>query len=97
MRGGYGILLGGHSGYFASNDLVNVSSFVVNESLARMVTVADIELGASWRASDRWALSAGYMFQVWTNLAGTGGLVNLNDTSNILSFDGLVARASMQF
>lgn len=97
VRGGYGILLGGHSGSYVANDLVNVNTITVNENLARMVTVADIEFGASWRATERWALSAGYMFQVWTNLASTGGLVALSDTSNILSFDGLVARASMQF
>ena len=84
VRGGYGILLGGHSGSYVANDLVNVNTITVNESLARMVTVADIELGGSWCASDRWVLSAGYMFQVWNNLANTGGLVALSDTSNII-------------
>ncbi|HEY4312680.1 MAG TPA: Lpg1974 family pore-forming outer membrane protein [Pirellulales bacterium] len=97
MRGGYGMLLGGHTASYSVDDIINVNSVTIRESLTRMVSVADIEFGGSWRASDRLVLSAGYMFQFWTDLGGTGGILNLTDNSNILSFDGLVTRASFQF
>ena len=97
VRGGYGILLGGHSATYADYDIVNINSIAIRENLTRMVSVADIEFGGSWRASERWVLSAGYMFQFWTDMAGTGGVVSLSDNANVLAFDGLVVRASLQF
>ena len=51
VHGGYGILLGGHSGGYLATDFVNGGSVAINENLARMVTVSDIEFGGSWRAT----------------------------------------------
>ena len=97
VRGGYALLVGGHTGTFSADDLVNVNSITIRENLSRTVTVADIEVGGSWRARQNVILSAGWMFQAWTDLGGTGGILNLTDNANILSFDGLVVRAALSF
>ena len=103
-RGGYALLLGAHTASLSafanfdpSNPNNSPSTITINESLTRVVSVADIEFGGSWRLRDSVVLSAGYMFMSWIDIAGTGGIVSLTDNANVLGFDGLVTRLAIQF
>lgn len=98
LKGGYAILLGERFGHVESTPLdEGAPGFSLDENLTRMVTVTDIELGGSWRAWDHVILSAGYMFQAWTDLSGLTSNLNFTSNSNLLTFDGFVARCAVQF
>jgi hypothetical protein len=70
----------------------------------RLIPVTEIELGASWSPAPRWTLSAGWLFQAWWDLGMAaqqssdllGARYHLDD-SNIMSWDGLTARAEFVF
>jgi hypothetical protein len=72
------------------------------DSHARVIPVAEIELGGTYQISQRITASAGYLFQAWWDLGAfeqIPGNVFLNpiDDSNIMSFDGLFARIEVTF
>jgi hypothetical protein len=77
----------------------------------RMVPVLESEIGASWQPSDRFQLSAGWMFAAWFNLGASGGTFDGErlpvapvdtafggaDDADIMSFDGLFVRAQIGY
>jgi len=72
------------------------------DSHARVIPVAEIELGGNYQLSQHISASAGYLFQAWWDLGAfeqIPGNVFLNpiDDSNIMSFDGLFARIEVNF
>ncbi len=72
------------------------------DSHARVIPVAEIELGGTYQVSQRISASVGYLFQAWWDLGAfeqIPGNVFLNpiDDSNIMSFDGLFARVEVCF
>jgi len=97
-RGGYALLVGSRSAQANFQDFSQQGpAFMVNENLTKVISVADFELGGSWRYGNHVTLSAGWMVAAFTDLAGTSGTLNLTDNANILSFDGLVARAAFSW
>jgi hypothetical protein len=102
-RGGCALLVGTHN---AQVQIMNVDNsqqppqnqlITVTEGTTRVITNGDFELGGSWRFGDHMILSAGWMVAAFTDLAGMPASLNLTNTSNILSFDGLVARAAFSW
>ena len=70
----------------------------------RIVPILDIELGLGWTsATERWRLSAGYLFSAWYNVVGAPEFIQavhaarFDDVSDSLTFNGLVARAELRF
>ncbi len=67
----------------------------------RLIPVGEIELGASWRANDHLSFSAAYLFHSWWDLGASGGnfggFYGGADDTNLMSFDGLVARAEFAY
>ena len=72
-----------------------------DDNQARAIPVFEEEVGAAWHPLNRLSLSAGWLFQAWFDLGtsgGTfGGFYTVQQNSNIMSFDGLFARAEWKF
>lgn len=68
-----------------------------DDSLTRMVPMAEIEVGASYQVCERLFFTAGWLFQAWFDVASSQTINGSNfgplDTANIMSFDGLSLRA----
>jgi hypothetical protein len=73
-----------------------------NDTFARIIPVADIEVGGSWQVAPYTFISAGWFFQAWWDL-GQAETVNNTPTfdalssANILGFDGLFVRGEILF
>ena len=73
-----------------------------NDTFARIIPVADIEVGGSWQVAPYTFISAGWFFQAWWDL-GQAETVNNTptfdalDSANILGFDGLFVRGEILF
>lgn len=71
------------------------------DQYSRMIPVTDIEVGGSWQIAPFTFVSVGYFFQCWWDLGWSESVIGTNygplDTSNIMGFDGLFARAEMLF
>jgi hypothetical protein len=71
------------------------------ESVVRTIPVMEIDLGASWHINHRWTVTSGWSFQSWLDFGASGGKFGGffagADDSNIMSFDGLFARAEARF
>jgi len=70
----------------------------------RIVPVVDLELGVGWVGPRRrLKFSGGYLVSTWFNVVKTEDFINavqhseFDDLSGILTFDGLVARATWEF
>ncbi len=72
-----------------------------SESLTRTIPVLEAELGLAWQVRESLSLSAGWVFQAWFDLGVSGGQFGGffagADDANIMSFDGLSARAEWTF
>ncbi|HEY2841239.1 MAG TPA: Lpg1974 family pore-forming outer membrane protein [Pirellulales bacterium] len=102
-RGGCALLVGTHNAQVQISEVDNSQQppqsnlITVTEGTTRVITNGDFELGGSWRFGDHVILSAGWMVAAFTDLAGMPASLNLTNTANILSFDGLVARAAVSW
>jgi len=71
------------------------------ESLTRTISVLETELGVSRQVHHGINLSLGWLFQAWTDLGTSGGTFGGffagADDANIMSFDGLFARAEFSY
>lgn len=74
--------------------------------LRRAVPVLEMEIGATWRPTKCWCLSAGWLFQSWFDLGFSEDVSATccpdifpasRDDANLLSFDGLYLRAEYCF
>ena len=74
---------------------VPTNSFSTSRSM-RVVPVAELEVGGSWRLTPRCVLTGGWLVQSWWDL-GMQEITSTNDDANILGFDGFFARAEMVF
>ncbi len=72
-----------------------------NASRTRLIPVLGTELGVEWRPLSHLSVSAGWMFEDWFDLGTSGGTFGGNFqediNSNIMSFNGLMVRAMLQF
>jgi len=82
---------------------VALPGIVADQTASRMrvLPVFGTEVGVVWRPGSALTLSLGWMFQAWFDLGTAGGtfggrFVETFD-SNIMAFDGLVARAKLTF
>ena len=68
---------------------------------SRIIPVAELELGGTWRVLPRLAVSGGWMLMSFWDLGlqetGSVGASPGLDTSNILSFDGFFVRGELAF
>ena len=103
-RGSMSLLLGEYDLKETRFDPTSVPGTTDNyfDSHARVIPVAEIELGGTYQVSQRISASVGYLFQAWWDLGAfeqIPGNVFLNpiDDSNIMSFDGLFARVEVCF
>ena len=92
-----------------SADYTQVNSFNGTEaftrwSAGRIVPALDLELGFGWVAPRRrLRVSGGYLVSTWFNVVKTDEFIdaaqthNFDNLSDILTFDGLVARAEWEF
>ena len=74
---------------------VPTNSFSTSSSM-RVVPVAELEVGGSWRLTPKCVLTGGWLVQSWWDL-GLQEIMSNNDDANILGFDGFFARAEMVF
>lgn len=70
----------------------------------RIINLTDAELGLGWHSpTQRWWFSAGYLFNTWSDVVNTAGLIRTAQANSFtpirerLTFDGLVARAELRF
>lgn len=105
------------AGQFSSRftQMDSVGGLVANTSRKddRIINLTDAELGVGWHSpSHRWWFSAGYLFNTWSDVVNTAGVIR-NAQANVasaalgtsfftpirerLTFDGLVARAELRF
>lgn len=106
---GNGSMLGGtFRADYLHNDVFGGTIANTSYRAARMVTVAETELGLGWHSkNNNLRLSVGYMFNSWYNVMKVNEYINSVRTSNmtdpsdnfngVLSFDGLVARVEGQW
>lgn len=97
---GSGALLLGQYDLAFSNSVGGFSGSQT-QSMTRLIPVVDMEVGGAWQMTDRLTLSAGYLFQAWFDLGVSGGkfdgFFSGTDDANIMSFDGMFARAEVAF
>lgn len=79
---------------------------IVNSGItvSRIVPMLDLEIGAGWTSpAGRVRLTAGYLISSWFNMVTTSDWISAvqsnqyNGLSNTITFDGLMARAAVQF
>ncbi len=70
----------------------------------RMVPIVDLEFGVGWVSHNGyWRFSAGYLYSAWFNVVKTDEFIdavqanNFVGLSDVLTFDGLVARIESRF
>lgn len=94
-RGGYAVLIGTETTTVDVSQIVPPSPFSLGRSSTGAISNGDFELGGSWRLGNHVVLSAGWMLSAFTGLGGAPGQLTMANTNNLLSFDGLVARAAI--
>lgn len=72
-----------------------------SNSILRVIPVVETELGAAWSPYAWLKVSTGWLFQAWFDLGASGGtfggFYTVTQNSNIMAFEGLVARAQVTF
>jgi hypothetical protein len=67
----------------------------------RVLPVAEAEIGAGWSPYPWLNVSAGWLFQVWFDLGGSGGtfggFYTVTENANIMAFEGLFVHADLTF
>jgi hypothetical protein len=97
-RGGYSLLYGSlDSTIYADRPLEGDDPIRLIDNRDRTVTVAEIELGASWSVTPNVILSGGYLFQAWTGLNNNIGQSVVIDSQQLTSFNGLVVRGVLSY
>ena len=98
------LMVGEFKANFRQADSLNVQEAATSWVAGRVVPTIDLEMGMGWVGPRRrLKVSAGYMVSTWFNMVKTEDWIhavhtsNFNDMSGILTFDGLVARASWEF
>lgn len=98
---GAGALLLGQYDLAFSNAINGAGAGSQLQSMTRLVPVVDMEVGGSWQMTDSLTLTSGYLFQAWFDMGVSGGkfdgFFSGTDDANIMSFDGLFARAEWAF
>lgn len=89
--------------YQQTNTFNGVEAFT-NWSAGRIVPALELEIGVGWVGPRRrLRISGGYAVQTWFNVVKTEEFIgavqshNFDSLSDVLTFDGLVARAEWQF
>jgi Legionella pneumophila major outer membrane protein precursor len=96
-KGAGSILVGNYDLNITNFNVTPVPTNSFSTSRAtRVVPVAELETGVSWRLSPRAVLTGGWLVQSWWDL-GLQETMSGNDTANILGFDGFFARAEVVF
>ena len=84
-------------------DITPAVTTIREDSLARLIPNAEIEVGGTWQVNRHASLSAGYFYQAWFDLGSSPEIVGANldfgnlDDANILGFDGFFARFELMF
>ncbi|MBL9122239.1 MAG: hypothetical protein JNG90_01315 [Planctomycetaceae bacterium] len=103
-RGTSNFVVGEFNASYTQTDATGVQ--IVNNSLtvARIVPMLDLEIGAGWTSrGGRVRLTAGYLISAWFNTVTTDDWIqavqttNYNNLGSAITFDGLMARAAVQF
>jgi hypothetical protein len=67
----------------------------------RVIPVAEAEIGGGWSPIPWFNVSAGWLFQAWFDLGGSGGtfggFYTVTENSNIMAFEGFFLRAELTF
>ncbi len=103
-RGNGSLLLGTYDSHIEFNEIRNNTADIRNTKITRIIPVAELEVGGTWKASECLTFTGGYQLQAWWDLGMseqplTSGLTNIPSLqdSNILSFDGFFVRAEYAF
>jgi hypothetical protein len=103
-RGASHFVVGEFDASYAQTDAAGVPVVASSFSAARIVPMLDLELGAGWMsANGRVRLTAGYLISAWFNMVTTPEYIqavqvnNFDGLSDTVTFDGLTARATVQF
>jgi hypothetical protein len=66
-----------------------------------VLPVAEAEVGAGWSPLPWLNISAGWLFQVWFDLGGSGGtyggFYTVTENSNIMAFEGFFLHTELTF
>jgi hypothetical protein len=95
------LLVGQYQEQFSQTTTVPPFRAGQTTSVIRTIPVAEVEAGGSWRPYPWLNLTTGWLFQAWFDMGtsgGTfGGFYTVTQNSNIMSFEGLFARAEVTF
>lgn len=95
------LVVGEYDSRFGNTSVSPTFAASQRETLTRTLPVLEFELGASRLVGDHLELSAGWLFQTWTDLGTSGGqfagLFSGADDGNIMSFDGLMLSAEATY
>ena len=96
-KGAGSLLVGNYDQTLRNFNITPLPTNSISTSRAtRVVPVAELEAGVSWRLSPRTVLTGGWLVQSWWDL-GLQETTTGNDDANILGFDGFFARAEVVF
>jgi hypothetical protein len=103
-RGVMHLLAGEFDAAYRQQNTFGQTEAFTSWSAARIVPVLETELGMGWTGPARHVrISGGYLIAAWFNMVktdefiGAAQLFDFNGMSDVLTFDGLVARAEWRF
>ncbi|MEX0936604.1 MAG: Lpg1974 family pore-forming outer membrane protein [Pirellulales bacterium] len=103
-RGVANLLVGDFTATFVQENQFNGIEVDTSYTDNRIVPLVDLELGIAWLGhGGRLRLSGGYLVSAWFNMLTTPTwidsvhAVNVTDRNDVLTFDGLTARAEWRF
>ena len=98
------LMVGEFTADYLQNSSINDVEAQTSWQAGRIVPTLDLELGLGWVGPRRrLKFSGGYLVSTWFNVVKTEDWINAVQTSNyddlsgIMTFDGLVARATWEF
>jgi hypothetical protein len=98
------VLVGTFDATYTQTDSFNSVEAFTSYSSTRLIPTLDLEIGVAWLGLGRHLrLSAGYRVSVWFNMVKNEDFINaaqdhdFRDLDGALTFDGLVARAELNF
>ncbi|HLJ09896.1 MAG TPA: Lpg1974 family pore-forming outer membrane protein [Planctomycetaceae bacterium] len=95
------LIVGQYDARFSQTTTVPAFHASQATSETRTVPVAEAELGAAFRATERLTFTAGWLFQAWFDLGTSGGKFGgfyvIQQNANIMAFEGLFIRGALTF
>lgn len=103
-RAASSFVVGEFAAAYTQTDAAGVPVVASSFDAARIVPMLDLEIGAGWMSPNGHVrLTAGYLISAWFNMVTTPEYIQAVQTndfdglSDTLTFDGLAARATVQF